>query len=151
MKTKVMVSILAVIMLAAMAFSMLAACDTGNTPGETTGGSAETSGTAQAQDIGQGNTVFRFEVIDDEGNVSVWNVSTDEQTVGDALVAVGLIDGDESAFGLMVTEVNGLASDFEANESWWKLLIDGAEAMEGVSSIEIETGKVYAFVYTIGF
>ena len=144
MKSKFILSVLAVIMLAAMAFSMLTACGNGST----------TSGTASdvaAQDIGQGGTVFRFEVIDDNENVKAWNVSTDEATVGDALVAVGLIAGDESAFGLMVTEVNGLTADYDANESWWKLLIDGEMAVEGVSAIEIETGKVYVFVYTIGY
>jgi len=103
-----------------------------------------------AQEIGQGSRTFRFEVTDDNEKLSVWNVSTDETTVGDALIALGLIKGDVSDYGLYVTEVNGLIADFDDNESWWGFFIDGEMAMVGVDAIDIEEGRVYAFIYTIG-
>jgi hypothetical protein len=101
------------------------------------------------QDIGQGSTVFRFEVKDNTGTVTAWNVHTDKTTVGDALLEVGLIDGDAFEFGLLVREVNGLVADFNANNAWWALYIDAEMAMIGVDSVEIEPGKVYLFAYTI--
>ena len=103
-----------------------------------------------AQDIGQGSRTFRFEVTDDNEKLSVWNVSTDETTVGDALIALGLIKGDVSDYGLYVTEVNGLVADFDDNESWWGFFIDGEMAMAGADATDIEEGTVYAFIYTIG-
>ena len=103
-----------------------------------------------AQEIGQGSYIFRFEVFDGYGTVTAWNVHTDETTVGEALFSVGLIDGDVSDFGLFVKEVNGLTVDFDTDQSWWAFYIDGEMAMAGVDQTEIEAGKVYAFVYTIG-
>jgi len=102
------------------------------------------------QDIGQGSRTFRFEVTDDSEKLSVWNVSTDETTVGDALIAAGLIKGDVSEYGFYVTEVNGLTADFDDNESWWGFFIDGEMAMAGVDATDIEEGKVYAFIYKVG-
>jgi hypothetical protein len=131
---------LAVIMLTMLI--TLTACESDSSPGSSSPAGA-------VEDIGQGGKVFRFEVTDDNENVNAWNVHTDETILGAALLDVGLIAGDETAFGLMVTEVNGLVADFNANQSWWMLLIDGEMAMVGVDSIEIEPDVVYAFVYTI--
>ena len=133
-----------VILLLAMLLIFAAACDSqSSTPGENA-----TSGQSNAQNIGEGSTTFTFEVTDNDGNVSVWNVHTNESTVGDALVGVGLIEGDVSDFGLMVTHVNGLRADFTEDGAWWAFYIDGEMAMAGVDSTDIEEGASYAFVYT---
>jgi len=103
-----------------------------------------------AIDIGEGGNVFRFEVTDNENNVSAWNVSTDETTVGAALSAVGLIEGDVSAMGMLVTTVNGITADFIADGSWWTFYVDGGMAPVGVDATNVEAGRTYAFVYTTG-
>jgi len=87
-------------------------------------------------------------VTNDEGSLSVWNVSTDETTVGAALLSVGLIDGDDSEWGLMVTHVNGLRADFNEDDAWWAFYIDGEMAPAGVDATDIEEGVTYAFVFT---
>jgi len=118
------------------------------------GGDAEQGATSlelvPAQEIGDGRVTFRFEVTDDNGEVKAWNVNTDQSIVGEALLEVGLISGDVSAMGLMVTEVNGLTADYMVNQSWWALYINGEFAVTGVDATDIEQGKVYAFIYTIG-
>jgi hypothetical protein len=98
----------------------------------------------EAIEIGVGEVTFRFEVVDDENYLTIWYVSTDEQTIGGALSAVGLIEGDESAFGLMVTSVNGLHAD----GAWWAFYIDGEMSMTGVSETYVEAGRTYAFKFT---
>ncbi|MCL2071680.1 MAG: DUF4430 domain-containing protein [Oscillospiraceae bacterium] len=98
--------------------------------------------------IGEGETVFRFEVTDDEGEVTVWNVHTDKETVGAALLEVELIDGEESSYGLMVTHVNGIRADFTEDNAWWAFLVDGEMSLVGVDSVAIKEGETYAFVYT---
>jgi hypothetical protein len=97
-----------------------------------------------AQDIGHGGTVFRFEVTDDNQIVTAWNVSTDETTIGAALSAVGLIEGE----GGFYTVVNGLEANYGKNKAYWILYIDGEYALAGADAIEIEQEKTYAFVYT---
>jgi len=101
-----------------------------------------------AQNIGEGATVFKFEVTDSNEKISVWNVHTDEETVGAALLEAGLISGDESEMGLMVIYVNGERADFAEDGAWWALYIDGEMAMAGVDSIDIEEGVTYAFIYS---
>ena len=101
-----------------------------------------------AQDIGEGATFFLFEVTDDNGNVSAWNIHTDEETVGAALVKLGMIEGVVTDFGLMVFYVNGLRADFEDDGAWWAFYVDGEMAMVGVDATDIEKDKTYAFVYT---
>ena len=101
-----------------------------------------------AQDIGEGTKVFRFEVTNGEGNVKAWNVKTNAGTVGAALLEVGLIEGDVSDFGLMVSFVDGIRADYVEDNAYWAFYIDGDFAMAGVDSTDIEEGVTYAFVYT---
>ena len=127
------------VLAALIAVIALSGCDGPAGPGE--------SSDITALDIGRGGTAFRFEVTDDTGTVTAWNVRTDEATVGAALLEAGLIGGDLSALGLYVTEVNGLTADFSANGSWWEFFIDGEPSMAGVDSTDIDPEKRYAFVY----
>ena len=110
----------------------------------------ETPQAVNAIEIGQGETVFRFEMTDNENNITAWDVRTNEETVGAALTEVGLIDGIVGAFGLQVTMVNGITADYDTDQSWWMFLIDSEMAMTGVDSTEIKPDIIYSFVYTIG-
>lgn len=101
-------------------------------------------------EIGEGSTVFAFEATDSEGTVTRWNVHTDETVVGKALFALGLIDGENAEYGLMVNTVNGKTVDYNTDKAFWAFLIDGEFASAGVDSTNIEQGKTYAFVYTKG-
>ncbi|MCL2693970.1 MAG: DUF4430 domain-containing protein [Oscillospiraceae bacterium] len=100
------------------------------------------------QDIGQGEKAFRFEVMHRFESTTVWNVYTDEATIGAALLEAGLIDGEDGEWGLFVTHVNGIRADFVEDGYWWAFYIDGEMAMTGVDSALIEEGVTYAFVYT---
>ncbi|MDR2598790.1 MAG: DUF4430 domain-containing protein, partial [Oscillospiraceae bacterium] len=101
-------------------------------------------------EIGTGNTTFQFEAVDNNEETTIWFVSTNEETVGAALLEVGLIEGDVSAFGLFVSKVNGLVADWDVNQSWWAFYIDSEMSMYGVDDVEINVESVYAFIYTIG-
>ena len=106
------------------------------------------SQSAEFQIIGQGNIVFKFEVTDNNNAVAVWEVHTDETTVGAALLSAGLIKGDPGEYGLYVTEVNGVSADYNTDKAYWAFYVDGQYAVSGVDSTNIEPGKTYALVYT---
>ncbi|MCL1823673.1 MAG: DUF4430 domain-containing protein [Oscillospiraceae bacterium] len=101
-----------------------------------------------AVEIGQGKINFRFEVTDDKEETLVWNVSTNEITIGAALLEAELISGDVGEYGLEVLFVNGIRADFNEDKAYWAFYVDGEYAMTGVDSTDIEAGKTYAFVYT---
>ncbi|MCL2020178.1 MAG: DUF4430 domain-containing protein [Oscillospiraceae bacterium] len=112
----------------------------GNTAPDIT--SAETS-EITPQPIGQGETTFRFEVVHSFNATEVWDVSTDEATIGSALFAVGLTDDTD-----FVTTINGVQADFVKDGYWWAFYINGEMAVSGVAETEIETDNIYAFVHT---
>jgi len=128
------------ILLAALLFFVAACGSANNAPME--------SELTNAENIGEGATVFRFNAIDGEENVNAWLVHTNESTVGAALVDVGLIEGEVSEFGLMVMYVNGVRADYEEDGAWWAFWIGDEMAVVGVDATDIEEGVTYAFVYT---
>ena len=91
---------------------------------------------------------FTLEVTDDNGEVTLHEIETVERTVGAALLEVGLIEGDETEFGLYIKTVDGLTADFDINNAYWAFYIDGEFAMTGADSTNIEEDTTYAFVYT---
>lgn len=95
--------------------------------------------------LGEGETTFFFKVTDTEGTVTEFEIHTDEKTVGDALVALELIAGEESEYGLYVKTVNGITLDYDTDGKYWAFYENGAYAAAGVDSTEITAGTVYEF------
>jgi len=149
MNKRLLALLLVIMMIAVVTLTGCGSDANGDASGDANG-ATDAAPTGDVQEIGEGDTTFRFEVVDQDENLSVWNVSTDEETLGAALVGVGLIAGDESEWGLMVTEVNGITADFAANSAFWALWVDGEFAMAGVDDTYVESGATYAFIYTVG-
>ena len=101
--------------------------------------------TAEATDIGEGNTEFAFEVVLEDGTTTLYNVHTDEKTVGAALLGVNLIAGDDSEYGLYVKTVDGVTADYDNDGTYWAFYIDGEYASTGVDSTDVVPGSTYSF------
>ena len=97
------------------------------------------------QVLGVGQTKFLFTVVDKEGNETNFEIHTDKETVGEALLELELIAGEDGEFGLYVKTVNGMTADYDVNQTYWAFYIDGEYAMSGVDVTTIEEGKAYAF------
>ena len=95
--------------------------------------------------LGEGETKFLFTVVDKEGNESNYEIHTDKEIVGDALLDLELIAGDEGEFGLYVKTVNGITADYDVDQTYWAFYVDGEYAMYGVDATDIEDGMTYAF------
>ena len=135
--------ILCVVLLAAAALNM-----TGCSNSQNQTSASQTQLYVQASEphaLGEGQTTFPFTVADLEGNEVAFEISTDETTVGAALSAVGLIQGEEGPYGLMVSHVNGVELDYDKDKAYWAFYIDGEYAMSGVDQTDIQSGKAYAF------
>ena len=96
---------------------------------ETTTVASESSSLAEETptELGEGAKSFPFEVTDVDGSTKYYTVHTDAETVGEALVALGLIAGEDSEYGLYVKTV------------------DGEYATAGVDSTAVTDGASYAF------
>lgn len=150
---------LSVMLIVAMALSMIACNGTSNgevpekcgTVEESVIGadSVETTETAdvaeQAVVLGEGNRVFMFTVVDGEGNESLFEIHTEKEIVGEALTELGLIEGEESEYGLFVKTVNGITADYETDGTYWAFYVNGSYAMSGVDTTVITEGEAYMF------
>ena len=96
--------------------------------------------------LGEGAKTVTVE-LEVEDHLITFTVKTDEEILGDALLAVDLIAGEEGPYGLYVKVVNGMTADYDKDGHYWSLLIDGDYAMTGVDSTEITEGTVYRIVY----
>lgn len=92
---------------------------------------------------GEGETVFYFNVIDKDGNETKFEIHTDKETVGDALLELGLIEGEDGPYGLYVKKVNGILADYDVDQTYWALLINGDYALTGVDTTKITAGATY--------
>ena len=90
-------------------------------------------------------TTFTVITTDLEGVESTFEVTTDKATVGEALVAEGLIEGHDTEWGLYVDSVNGIALDWDTDGMYWAFYINGEYAMTGVDSTNVEAGATYTF------
>ena len=100
---------------------------------------------AAAQVLGGGATAFTFTVVDGDGNETDYEIHTDAQTVGDALTELGLIEGEDSEYGLYVKTVNGITADYDTDGHYWAFYVDGEYAQTGVDATQVTAGASYAF------
>ena len=95
--------------------------------------------------LGTGAVEFFFDVKDADGNETKFTIHTDKATVGEALLELKLIEGEESAYGLYVKTVNGKTYDYNEDGKYWAFYIGGEYASTGVDSTNVEAGQTYAF------
>lgn len=141
MITRILSGLLVLMLIAALSVSMMACKEKGTNDTS----SVESVNEETAKRVGEGKTEFAFRVTDKDGNSTDFIVCTDKTTVGDALLDVGLIEGEESEYGIFVKKVNGIVADFNADKTYWAFYIDGEYQMVGVDAVEIESGKIYEF------
>lgn len=96
-------------------------------------------------EIGEGKTVFNFTVVAPDGKETAFKVSTDKETVGEALLELGLIAGEQGDYGLYVKTVNGITLDYNKDGKYWAFYENGKYAMSGVDTTTISEGTSYAF------
>lgn len=102
-------------------------------------------GCADENALGEGEKSFTVEVCHEDGTVRTVEVNTDKKTVGDALIEVGLIAGEDGPYGLMVHTVDGETHDSNTENKYWAFYINGEYAMTGVDRTDITEGAVYGF------
>lgn len=149
---------LCIVLIAAMALFATGCSDKTETPKtpETSATTSQTEATkgiveevpTQVTEKGEGKTAFHFEVTDSDGKTTKFLVKTDKAIVGEALLEVGLIAGENGPYGLMVNSVNGISAIYEKDNAYWAFYTNGEYATKGVDQTEIDPTATYAFVKT---
>ncbi len=132
MNSKVVLSVLSLVLIVAMALTFAACGNDSNT----------NTGDAKIE------KTFVFKVVDLDGSEKSFDIKTDAKTVGEALVAEKLISGTEGDYGLVVDTVNGIKYDYNADGAYWAFYVNGEYAMSGVDTTDVVDGATYSFVAT---
>lgn len=135
--------IVCIVLIAAIA--LLASGCNGNTDAKGSSAPGVTASQSESNVLGEGATEFTFTVTDADGKETLYQINTDKKTVGEALVELDLIAGDESEYGLYVKTVNGITVDFDKDGKYWAFYVNGEYASAGVDSTDIEAGATYSF------
>ena len=142
--SKALSFILCIVLIAAMALFTVGCTSTAQS---STPASSEASGLPYADGtvLGEGSTVFPFVVVDKDGNETNLEIHTDKTIVGEALLDLGVIEGDAGQYGLYVKKVNGISADYDKDGVYWAFYINGEYGMTGVDMTEIEADTTYTF------
>ena len=125
---KLLSFILCIVLIAAMALLATGCSDKTETPKASEPAQTEATKAPASTEVtekGEGKTSFNFEVTDLDGKTTKFLVKTDKTVVGEALLEVGLITGEEGPYGLMVSAVNGDTADYNQDKAYWAFYTNG--------------------------
>ncbi|MBQ7116047.1 MAG: DUF4430 domain-containing protein [Clostridia bacterium] len=138
--------ILCIVLIAAIALFTTACNDNKtNDTTTTTTEAVSTTESPKATVLGEGETKFHFTVVDLEGKEEAFEINTDKKTVGEALLELELIEGEQGNPGLLVNTVNGKTLDYNKDGAYWAFYVDGEYATSGVDTTDIVAGTTYTF------
>ncbi len=150
-------STLALILALLMTLCLFACKQQAETP-ETSAGTSEDGGAIAPEglwanatyltdaEFGEGAKTVKVKVIAEDKSVT-FTVKTDAKTLGEALLAHGLIAGEEGQYGLYIKFVNGIRADYDLDKRYWNFTKNGEYMMTGADMTEIADGECYEFTY----
>ncbi len=137
---KILICVLSFVLIAVMALVMF-----GCSKDEQADAPETTAQLVNKEVIGEGATVFDFGVTDADGTSKLYEVHTDKTLVGDALLELELIDGEDGQYGLYVKTVDGKTYDYDKDGKYWAFYENGVYATAGVDATTITPGASYEF------
>lgn len=100
--------------------------------------------------VSQGSKTITVEVVHKDESAKTFTYHTDMEYLGEVLLAEGLVEGEESEYGLMVTTVDGEAAVYETDGAYWAFYVGEEYATLGVDQTPIADGDSFRLVYTVG-
>ena len=90
---------------------------------------------------------FTLIVVHKDGATKYWDLVSNADNLGAALVADGIIVESDSPG--MYNTVDGETTDYSKDQSYWCFYIGDEMATEGMNTTPITEGAVYKLVYTV--
>ena len=97
-----------------------------------------------------GEKQITVEVVHSDGAVVDFTYQTDAEYLGDVLLEDGLIEGEESAYGLYIKVVDGERADYDLDGAYWAFYQGEEYAAQGIDQTPIYDGDAFRLVYTYG-
>ena len=97
-----------------------------------------------------GTKAYTVTVVHSDGSEKGFSYTTDAEYLGDALLAEGLIAGEDGPYGLTLLTVDGEDAIWEVHTAYWALFIGEEYATTGVSDTPVYDGSAFKLAYTNG-
>lgn len=97
-----------------------------------------------------GDKTITVEFVHSDETVKTYEITTNAEYLRQALEEKDLIQGSESAMGLLVTTADGETAD-SAKQEWWSFTQDGVSMMVGVDAAPVKDGDKFEFTFTVGW
>jgi len=100
----------------------------------------------------EGSKAITIEVVDDKAAKTGYALKTDAEYLRGAMDEAKskgfTYEGQDSAYGLMISHVNGIRADYNEDGAYWAIYVNGAYGENGVDSQPVADGDTYTFEYT---
>ena len=98
-----------------------------------------------------GSKGYTVTVVHKDGSEKVFEYRTDAEYLAEVLVDEGIVEDNQSEFGLYILVADGEYADYNADGGWWAVYEGDTQATVGASELPIKDGGTYKLVYTIGW
>lgn len=95
-----------------------------------------------------GSKTITVEVIHKDESKKTFTCHTDEEYLAEVLVSEGIVEDNQSDYGLYIEVADGEKAVYEDDGSYWALLQGGEPTPAGASQTPIHDGDSFSLVYT---
>lgn len=97
-----------------------------------------------------GAKAVTVQVIHKDGSSKDFELHTNQEFLGRALVEDQVVEDNQGAYGLYILTADGETAD-ESNQEWWQITRDGEYLMTGADETPIADGEHYELTLTVGW
>lgn len=90
------------------------------------------------------------EVTHGDGSDKEFQIDTDEEFLGKVLVDEGIVEDNQSDYGLYILTADGETAD-ESKQEWWCITRDGQSVDTGADTTPVEDGARYELTLKVGY
>lgn len=98
----------------------------------------------------QGGKTITIQVVHGDGKEKEFQVETEQEYLGRALVEKGIVEDNQGSFGLYILTADGETAD-EGRQEWWRITKDGELLTTGADEAPIADGERYELTLTVGW
>ena len=89
------------------------------------------------------------QVIHGDGSTKEFPLRTEKEFLSEALLEGGIVEDNQTEFGLFIVTADGETAD-EAKQEWWSISKDGIPLQLGADAQPIADGEQYELTLTVG-
>lgn len=102
----------------------------------------------------QGGKSCTLEVVDDNGDTTTYELSTDVEYLRELMDEAAenedfSYEGEEGDYGLYIETVNGLTADYDTDGAYWAIYVNGEYGQNSADLQPVADGDTYRLSYEV--